>query len=141
MGSETDLLSAVLMALQLEPGIVAWRNNSGRKGRVRFGLGNGSADIVGIVAPAGRFFALELKVGKGKQSPAQHGWEGQVKAKGGIYAVVRSVILDPAQVQHWETRQEAQRWLKARVAWQKSRGLKGCKGPAVIPVGMDRRAA
>lgn len=90
--SETQLVSAILEALELEPGVVAWRNNTGRKGRVSFGLGKGSADIICAVAPWGRFVALEAKDEKGKQSDEQQRWGNAVWLHGGVYAICRSVL-------------------------------------------------
>jgi len=93
--SETQLVSSILDALAIEPGVVAWRNNNGsvrrRGGYVRFGLAKGAADIVAIVGPAGRFLALECKTAKGKQSQEQIDWALEVKFAGGLYATVRSV--------------------------------------------------
>jgi hypothetical protein len=93
--SETQLVSSILDALAIEPGVVAWRNNNGtiKRGRryVRFGLSKGAADIVAIVGPAGRFLALECKTAKGKQSQDQIDWALEVKFAGGLYAMVRSV--------------------------------------------------
>lgn len=92
--SETDLVSAILEALRLEPGVVAWRNNVGAMRSatryIRFGLGTGSADIIGIVRP-GKFLALECKTEKGKASLDQATWRYVVEDHGGIYGLVRSV--------------------------------------------------
>lgn len=91
--SETDLQSAILAALKADPRGHFTRNNVGgrRGGRRRFGHGTGSADIVGLIAPSGRFVALEVKAPKGEQSAAQVAWQADVERLGGFYAVVRSV--------------------------------------------------
>lgn len=93
--SETDLVSAVLRALSLEPGITAWRNNVGEArvhgAHVRYGLGVGSADIIGLLWGSGRFFALECKTERGKLRVEQILWGRRVQEFGGHYAVVRSV--------------------------------------------------
>lgn len=89
--SETQLVSAILAALELEPGVVAWRNNSGKRGRVSFGLGKGSADIIACVGPYGRFLGLEAKVADGVLSNDQGAWRDNVCRNGGCYCVVRSV--------------------------------------------------
>lgn len=61
-----------------------------RKGRyVAFGLGTGSADIVGMTSK-GRFFALEAKSETGRLTPDQRQWHADVTAKGGYVATVRS---------------------------------------------------
>jgi len=54
-------------------------------------LGVGSADIICLIAPAGRLVALECKIDRGVQSDEQIGWQRAVEAVGGHYAVVRSV--------------------------------------------------
>jgi len=93
--SETDLVIAILEALALEPGVIAWRNaqiTARRSGRpVRGGLGAGSADIIACVGPMGSFLAIEAKSPKGKARPAQITWRADLEAHGGIYVVVRSV--------------------------------------------------
>jgi hypothetical protein len=86
--SETKLVSAALDYLR-HVGIFAARNNTGRKGRVTFGLGVGSADIIAIVR--GRMVALEAKAVDGVVSPEQREWCRKVEQAGGIYAIVRSV--------------------------------------------------
>lgn len=93
--SETELLTQVLRALAVEPGLVVWRNNTGQArvhgSHVRYGLGNGSADIVGVLKPWGRFIALECKTDKGKASLDQFTWRNRVEEHGGVYGLVRSV--------------------------------------------------
>lgn len=49
----------------------------------------GIADIIGIYK--GRFLAIEAKVGKNDQSPAQREFERSVKAAGGIYILAYSL--------------------------------------------------
>ena len=84
------------MALAGVDGVRVWRNNTGVGAAqggfsVRYGLGVGSADLVGLIAPSGRFFALEVKGPKGKCSPDQVAWLAFVRSMGGYAAVVRSV--------------------------------------------------
>lgn len=57
---------------------------------VSFGL-KGSADILGILAPAGRFLAIEVKTGTGKQTPQQVRFEHMIRVMGGVYILARSV--------------------------------------------------
>lgn len=68
-----------------------WRNNTGQVGRIRFGLGRGGADLIGILIGSGRFCAFEIKSDTGRQEPDQKLWGDAVRAAGGFYAVVRSV--------------------------------------------------
>lgn len=112
---ESPLLHAIRAALAREPGVTIWRNNVGvdTSRGVRYGLGVGSADLVGLVvvhcptcnaphsSPAclsglharalGRFFALEVKTAAGRLSREQKIWQGAVTHAGGFSAVVRSV--------------------------------------------------
>lgn len=72
---------------------VWWRNNTGvavaRTGHtIRYGLGNGSADLVGLFR--GRFVSVEIKTPTGRQSPEQRQWQQLVEHKQGVYAIVRS---------------------------------------------------
>lgn len=71
-------------------GHLAWRNNTGRKGHIRFGL-PGSSDILGVHKTNGRIIAIEVKVGKDKLSVAQDSFLGQVLACGGIAFVARNL--------------------------------------------------
>lgn len=81
--------------------VFAWRQNVGaatfeqvnkagakKKYFVQFGH-PGIADIIGIYK--GRFLAIEAKVGKNDQSPAQREFERSVKAAGGIYILAYSL--------------------------------------------------
>jgi hypothetical protein len=106
---ETPIMLEILQALAHEPGVNAWRNNTGvledRNGRpVTFGLAVGSADIVGIVArvissdPAwhlyatvGRFVALEVKAPGKRPTDDQARWLELIRSRGGFACVVHSV--------------------------------------------------
>ena len=109
--NESEILSAIRKALGREPDLVLWRLSQGgamaREGGQTYRAGlsvNGAADLIGILsvpvdtephglatAPLGRFFALEVKSARGKQSAAQVLWGNLVRQRGGFYAVVRSV--------------------------------------------------
>lgn len=58
---------------------------------ISFGLWEGASDIQGIVAPYGRYVALEVKTGTGRLSPAQRKFINMIRGWGGIAEVVRSV--------------------------------------------------
>jgi hypothetical protein len=97
--SESAILQRVHRALAVTGRVVIWRNNSGalpaigRGGRsypLRYGLGVGGADLVGLLKPSGRFFAIEVKTAIGKQSDHQKAWERAVVEAGGFYRIVRS---------------------------------------------------
>ena len=96
---ESVILAKVHQALAATGRVVLWRNQTGalpavgRGGRtypVRFGLGVGGADLVGLLRPSGRFIALEVKAERGRQSTEQIAWSRAVEGAGGFYRVVRS---------------------------------------------------
>jgi hypothetical protein len=119
--NETALLATIRDALAAQPGVLIWRNNSGKlqdaRGRwVTYGLGVGSADLVGAVNVGGtpendcrehmfskpypcpqctprsaRFFALEVKTETGKMRTEQECWARAVRSVGGFCATVRSL--------------------------------------------------
>lgn len=92
---ERSIQTAIRLALGREPDLTLWRNETGvaeHRGRhVRYGLCVGSADLIGILAPSGRFVALELKTAHGRVSPEQTRFLDLVRKRGGFAAVVRSV--------------------------------------------------
>ena len=96
---ESVILAKVHQALAATGRVVLWRNQTGalpavgRAGKVypvKFGLGVGGADLVGLLKGSGRFFALECKTLRGKQTPEQRAWAQAVEGAGGFYRVVRS---------------------------------------------------
>lgn len=96
--TETSILQAVRLALGSHPSVVLWRNNvglarftkNGRPASVRYGLCPGSADLVGIISPSGRMFALEVKTPTGKLSAEQQKWIALVRSMGGFATTVQS---------------------------------------------------
>jgi hypothetical protein len=90
---ETPIVQAIRLALGRMPDCVLWRNNTGvatfQDRPVRYGLANGSSDLIGIVA--GRFVALEVKTLTGRASDEQNLFLNLVRQKGGFACVVRSV--------------------------------------------------
>lgn len=89
------------------PDLVVFRNNVGQARetddegnvirRVRYGLMDGSADVIGILGPLGRFFSLELKKQGGKTNKErlekQRLWRELVRKFGG-FADVADCIED-----------------------------------------------
>lgn len=61
-----------------------------RGGYTRAGLGTGTADLIGYVLGTGRFFALEVKTGKGRASDEQEAWLAQTNREGGYAAIART---------------------------------------------------
>ena len=95
MSTETEISAACLAALRLQyPPPRAWwyRNNTGvariRGSHVRYGLGNGSPDIVGCVD--GIFCGVEVKKPKRWQDTDQVGWQTQHELAGGVYVLAHS---------------------------------------------------
>lgn len=63
-----------------------------KKGQwVSYGLCKGSSDLIGILKPSGRFFALELKNSKGKTTEEQELFIKLVNRMGGYAGVARTV--------------------------------------------------
>lgn len=94
--SESQLLADVMKALGCEPDFRIFRNNVGLArydsgAKVRYGLANGSSDLIGFLAPLGRVVSLELKTATGRVRPEQDAWLRMVRAMGGFASIVRSV--------------------------------------------------
>lgn len=90
---ETNIMNACMVALSAARCLV-WRNNTGAHrdadGRlVRYGLGKGSSDLIGI-APDGIFFAVEVKTDTGRASEAQILFIEAVRRHGGRAGIARS---------------------------------------------------
>ncbi len=73
-----------------------WRNNVGmlkdaRGIPVRYGLGVGSPDLVGLVLGSAQFLAVEIKTPTGRLSAEQDAWLSTIRRMGGIGLVMRSV--------------------------------------------------
>lgn len=96
---ESALMDAIRLALGQRDDLVLWRNNVGLTeywdGKsvsvVKYGLANGSADFVGVLMPAGRFVALEVKTPTGRATAEQLQWLALVRRFGGFACIVRSV--------------------------------------------------
>ena len=106
-----DLTHPIRAALNKLPGVRVARNNSGslplaEGGMLRYGLGVGSADLVGIVTcvyvrgqietygnvvSVGRAFVLEVKWPGEKPTQDQVRWLQAVQRLGGFACVVHSV--------------------------------------------------
>lgn len=74
-------------------GVVSTASTAGRayRANVQYGLGRGSADLVGILRGTGRFVALEVKTPSGRVGRDQISWMHAVRSAGGFASVVRSV--------------------------------------------------
>lgn len=92
--SEGDVRREIEIALNKQ-GLVrvflnAQYSGPARGGYTRAGLGTGTADLIGYVLDTGRFFALEVKTGKGRPSPEQEAWLAQTNREGGYAAIART---------------------------------------------------
>lgn len=92
---ESRLLQDVRLALGREPDLVLWRIQPGgihdSTGRPIHTAPTGIADLCGVLAPHGRWFCLELKSQRGRTTPEQEQWGRLLIARGGFYAVVKTV--------------------------------------------------
>ena len=114
---EGALSDAIRAALAYERGLLLFRNSQAamRKGSriYRGGLGNGSADLVGVLSlpihvaalgptgaavPFGLFVALEIKVPGQAATDEQSTWLASVRERGGFAAVVHSVAAARAAI-------------------------------------------
>ena len=93
---EGRVLAAIRQALEGLPDLKVMRNSVGMirtDGRViTYGLGVGSADLVCVLKPHGRWVCLEVKAPTGTTpTRAQWRWLEDMRAMGASCAVVRSV--------------------------------------------------
>jgi hypothetical protein len=56
---------------------------------ISYGL-KGSADILGIIKPSGKFLAVEIKSGQASQTAQQKAFEKMITDFGGVYILARS---------------------------------------------------
>jgi hypothetical protein len=91
------LVTEILCELSKNSNIRVWQNSTGvaksldDERFLKYGL-KGSADILGIIGPCGKFLAVEIKTGKSIQSAAQKSFEKVILARGGVYILARSVL-------------------------------------------------
>lgn len=94
---EKSLMIRITTAVASQGGVLVMRNQVGRSryksgNMASHGLGVGSADLVCIVAPWGRWCCIEVKREKGGViSPAQVKWLSMVRRYGAVSGVAKSV--------------------------------------------------
>ncbi len=98
---ESTIQAAIRKAIALDGRALVTRNSVGMAiypdgSKVRYGLGVGSADLVGMLIPSGRVFCLECKRDgrdntSRRRKALQAAWARAVRARGGFVATVRSV--------------------------------------------------
>lgn len=108
---ETDIQTEIRRALGRVPGLALKRNNvgldTGRQGRpVRYGLGKGSPDLVGVLTLAGErpvalAFAIEVKGARGRPSRDQLLWHNQARERGMPVFICRSKDEAVCSVKGW----------------------------------------
>jgi VRR-NUC domain len=91
---ETEIQNEIRIALS-NMGHIVWRNNVGFTkfpdgSAVKYGLCNGSSDLIGITSD-GKFLAIEVKKPGGKPSKEQKNFIEVVRSKGGIAGVAHNV--------------------------------------------------
>jgi hypothetical protein len=105
MTTETDVQNAIRLAVGSLPYVRLFRNNVGeakfydgaskRMRSVVYGLAPGSADLIGIIAPAGTFLSIEVKKPGGRTAPkraeSQRIWREMVTRFGGLAIQVDNV--------------------------------------------------
>lgn len=130
--AEAAIQASIRLALGQLPDVRIWRNNVGsgviikvgqligiltsKSGGIKaaiaflkllrpvtWGLCVGSSDLIGIVAPRGRFLAIEVKSAKGVLSEEQEQWIAIVERFGGVAGPARSVDEAMALVERART--------------------------------------
>lgn len=90
------VMEQVRLHLGKKPDLVLFRNQAGRveiRGQWQtYGLHNGASDLVGLLAPSGRFFAIELKSPSGKVGEEQARFLELIEKFGGYACVVSGVV-------------------------------------------------
>ena len=93
--SHSSLVSAIRLELGQEPDLTLWPVQPGgvadSTGRPMRCGPLGMSDLIGILAPLGRWVCLEVKTGRGKLRPDQVLWLDLIRRRGGFGAEVRSV--------------------------------------------------
>lgn len=94
--TDTNTLTQLCLTFLKLRGFLAWRQNNGavfdpvRQAFRSNSSTKGIADILAI-EQGGRFWAIEIKTGKDKQSPEQIQFGKDVTKKGGVYLVVKEL--------------------------------------------------
>lgn len=108
MNRETVLTHNIRIAVNRTGRARLVRNNVGVDSvrGVRYGLGVGSPDLVGLIVGSGRAFALEVKTERGKPTKEQLAWLAAFRKAGGHGAIVRSVedALTELDLAEWSKR-------------------------------------
>ena len=94
MGSESALVSEILLVVGSRPDVRLWRSQPlvarGPTGRVIRALPNGHPDLCGVIA-GGRAIYIEVKSATGRVRPAQEKFLSMLRLMGALVIVARSV--------------------------------------------------
>lgn len=88
-------------------GCLAWIHDVDNR-QMKTGLGHGTADIICVVMPSGRFLGIEIKRPKyspSDVSPAQRAWLAVVRQFGGVSGIATDVPSALALVEEARTTQ------------------------------------
>ena len=95
-GTEAEISASILLRVGGRKDVTAWKNMTGTARAltapfqvIQYGK-KGSSDILGVMAPWGLFFGIEVKTLKGTQRETQSIFERAIKKRGGIYIVGRN---------------------------------------------------
>ena len=99
MPRESHVQREILRLWGSHPRVRLWRANAGRALVATAGVGlrsmqiniPGCPDLIGWIAPTGRFLGIECKGDGGKLSPEQIAFRDTLVRMGGIYIEARSV--------------------------------------------------
>jgi len=89
--SESDLVKMIVdylllqghFAIRVNSGMQFFEGKNGKKHAFR-GAPAGTADIIGLLNPSGRFLAIEAKVGRNQPTQLQQAFLEEVNRKGGL---------------------------------------------------------
>lgn len=98
MSQPEAILKAAIRKTLTAMGVLVLKNEIGARGWRKFGLGEGSPDLVVVLRPHGTFLGLEAKIGPRVATEEQKAFGAVLEAHGGRYVVVRSVAEAVAAV-------------------------------------------
>lgn len=114
--TETPIQKSILEAFQAIPGVYCWRNSTGgfkaRGHFFRYGK-IGSGDILGWIAPTGRFLTIEVKCPGKKQTDQQREFHANALRDGCVAIVadgVESALTQFAALTHPEEMRDQRRY-------------------------------
>ncbi len=84
-----NALTAQIIEYLWSLGAYAWRNNTGRRGGIRFGH-VGSGDILGVL-PGGRALSIEVKAGGDEEREDQAKFRAAISTLGALAFVARNL--------------------------------------------------